>query len=83
MKIRKHVMLMVAVLMCALMLCSCRLAADEPAANAEPTTEPDASIETAKLDENATYYAEIDIADHGVITVALYGNDAPISVATA
>ena len=81
MKIRKHVMLMTAVLMCALMLCSCKLAADEPAAPAEPTAEPAASIETAALDENATYYAEIDIADHGVITVALYGNDAPISVA--
>ena len=67
--------------MCALMLCSCKLAADEPAAPAEPTAEPAASIETAALDENATYYAEIDIADHGVITVALYGNDAPISVA--
>lgn len=81
MKTRKHIMLMMAVLMCALMLCSCRLAADEPAAPAEPTAEPAASIETAALDENATYYAEIDIADHGVITVALYGNDAPISVA--
>ena len=81
MKTRKHIMLMTAVLMCALMLCSCKLAADEPAAPAEPTAEPAASIETAALDENATYYAEIDIADHGVITVALYGNDAPISVA--
>ena len=81
MKTRKHIMLMMAVLMCALMLCSCKLAADEPAAPAEPTAEPAASIETAALDENATYYAEIDIADQGVITVALYGNDAPISVA--
>ena len=37
-------MLMMAVLMCALMLCSCKLAADEPAAPAEPTAEPAALI---------------------------------------
>lgn len=87
MKIRKHVMLMTAVLMCALMLCSCRLAADEPAAPAEPTAEPAAepaeSAEPTAEGEKGqiTHYAEIDIADQGVITVALYGNDAPISVA--
>lgn len=73
MKIRKHIMLMMAVLMCALMLCSCKLAADEPAESAEPTAEGEKG--------QITHYAEIDIADHGVITVALYGNDAPISVA--
>lgn len=84
MKIRKHIMLMMAVLMCALMLCSCKLAADEPAAPAEPTAEPAAeSAEPTTEGEKGqiTHYAEIDIADHGVITVALYGNDAPISVA--
>lgn len=87
MKIRKHVMLMMAVLMCALMLCSCKLAADEPAAPAEPTAEPAAepaeSAEPTAEGEKGqiTHYAEIDIADQGVITVALYGNDAPISVA--
>ena len=87
MKIRKHVMLMMAVLMCALMLCSCKLAADEPAVPAEPTAEPAAepaeSAEPTAEGEKGqiTHYAEIDIADQGVITVALYGNDAPISVA--
>ena len=87
MKIRKHVMLMTAVLMCALMLCSCKLAADEPAAPAEPTAEPAAepaeSAEPTAEGEKGqiTHYAEIDIADQGVITAALYGNDAPISVA--
>ena len=87
MKTRKHIMLMMAVLMCALMLCSCKLAADEPAAPAEPTAEPAAepaeSAEPTAEGEKGqiTHYAEIDIADQGVITVALYGNDAPISVA--
>ena len=87
MKTRKHIMLMTAMLMCALMLCSCKLAADEPAVPAEPTAEPAAepaeSAEPTAEGEKGqiTHYAEIDIADQGVITVALYGNDAPISVA--
>lgn len=48
-------------------------AAAEPAESAEPTAEGEKG--------QITHYAEIDIADQGVITVALYGNDAPISVA--
>lgn len=81
MNLRKYIALIAAICICALMLCSCQLTAQEPSASAEPTAEP--SAEPAQTDEKGqiTHYAEIDIADHGVITVALYGNDAPISVA--
>ncbi len=47
--------------------------------NTDPTPTPDASIEL--LDEGKTYYADIEIADYGTITVQLDRSAAPITAA--
>ena len=57
-------------------------AAEAPEATEAPAATETPAEETEQGEKGQiTHYAEIDIADYGTITVALYGNDAPITVA--
>ncbi len=92
MTITKRVLAAMALCLAMLMLCSCGTAAtgtyteqtEAPVATDAPaaTEVPAETVQTEQGEKGQiTHYAEIDIADYGTITVALYGNDAPITVA--